>query len=245
MAATLTPPPARSFAFRRLLVALVGVGGLVVLFKVLPVAGWVEVFRSWVEGLGAAGYLAYGLAYVVVSMIPGGPAALFTLAGGAVFGPVAGTVLVSASSTIGATLAFLLARTVLHRRAEEMVKASPRLASLSRAIERDGARVVALVRLSPLFPFTVVNYAFGLTKVRTVTYVLASWVAMLPGTAAYVYLGSALGQAASDADPAKKAIRLALGAAAVVATVLIARTAAKAIRAAGVEGGPEGAASGE
>ena len=231
----LTPPARRAFPFRRLVLALGAVVGLVVLFRVLPVSAWVESFKAWVAGLGAVGYLAYGLAYVVVSMIPGGPAALLTLAGGAVFGPVTGTILVSVSSTIGATLAFLLARTVLRRRAEEMVKASPRFASLSRAIEREGGRIVALVRLSPVFPFTVVNYAFGLTKVRPVSYVLASWVAMLPGTAAYVYLGSALGQAASEADPAKKAIQLVLGAAAVVATVLIARTAAKAIRSAGGE----------
>jgi uncharacterized membrane protein YdjX (TVP38/TMEM64 family) len=105
---------------------------------------------------------------------------------------------------------------------------------LNRAIEKEGGKIVALVRLSPLFPFTVVNYLFGLTPVRPLSYVLASWVAMLPGTAAYVYFGAALGDAASGADPVQKAIKLTLGIAAVVATILIARFAAKAIRAAGI-----------
>jgi uncharacterized membrane protein YdjX (TVP38/TMEM64 family) len=91
------------------------------------------------------------------------------------------------------------------------------------------------VGLSPILPFTVVNYLFGMTPVRPGAYIFGSWLAILPGTAAYVYFGSALGNAASGASPVQKAIKLALGVAAVVATALIARFAAKAIRAAGVD----------
>jgi uncharacterized membrane protein YdjX (TVP38/TMEM64 family) len=232
---TASSPVNRKSTLLKIVVTLAVVGGLFALFRFLPVAGWIESFKAWVAGQGALGVVAYALAYVGVTLIPGGPAAVMTLAGGAVFGFVKGTILVSLSSTLGATLSYLLARTVLRERASRMAAASPRFAGLNRAIEKEGGKIVALVRLSPLFPFTVVNYLFGLTPVRPLPYILASWVTMLPGTAAYVYFGSALGDAASGAEPVQKAIQLALGVAAIVATVLIARFAAKAIRAAGVE----------
>lgn len=225
----------------RVVLAVVAIGGLFALFRLLPVGAWLEEFKGWVRDQGALGVVAYALAYVGVSLVPGGPAAGMTLAGGAVFGFVKGTLIVSVASTAGATLSFLLARTVLRKRAGRMADSSPRFAGLNRAIEKEGGRIVALVRLSPLFPFTVVNYLFGLTPVRPLSYVLASWVAMLPGTAAYVYFGAALGDAASGADPLRKAIEIALGAAAVVATAFIARFAARAIRAAGVEATGEAA----
>jgi len=227
----------RKSTILKIAMTLAVVGGLFALFRFLPVAGWIESFKVWVAGQGMLGVVAFALAYVGVSLVPGGPAAVMTLAGGAVFGFVKGTILVSLSSTLGATLAYFLARTVLRERASRMAAASPRFAGLNRAIEKEGGRIVALARLSPLFPFTVVNYLFGLTPVRPLTYILASWVTMLPGTAAYVYFGSALGDAATAADPFQKAIKLSLGVAAIVATVLIARFAAKAIRAAGVEAG--------
>lgn len=235
MTETARSPVNRRSTLLKIVVTLAVVGGLFALFRSLPVAGWIESFKAWVAGQGALGVVAYALAYVGVSLIPGGPAAVMTLAGGAVFGFVKGTILVSLSSTLGATVSYLLARTVLRERASRMAAASPRFAGLNRAIEKEGGKIVALVRLSPLFPFTVVNYLFGLTPVRPLPYILASWVTMLPGTAAYVYFGSALGDAATGADPVQKAIKLALGASAIVATVLIARFAAKAIRAAGLE----------
>lgn len=228
-------PANRKSTILRIAVTLAVLGGLFALFRFLPVAAWIEAFKAWVAGQGALGVVAFALAYVGVSLVPGGPAAVMTLAGGAVFGFVKGTIVVSLSSTLGAMLAYLLARTVLRERTSRMAAASPRFAGLNRAIEKEGGKIVALVRLSPLFPFTVVNYLFGLTPVRPLPYILASWVTMLPGTAAYVYFGSALGDAATGADPAQKAIKLSLGVAAIVATVLIARFAAKAIRAAGVE----------
>ncbi len=230
------PSPVNSrSAIWKAAIALAAIGGLLALFRFLPIAPWIESFKDWVAGHGALGALVFGLAYIGISLVPGGPAAVLTLAGGAVFGFVKGTVLVSLSSTIGATLAYFLARTVFRTRASRMAAASPRFGGLNRAIEREGGKIVALVRLSPLFPFTVVNYLFGLTPVRPLPYILASWVTMLPGTAAYVYFGSALGEAATGSDPVQKGIKLTLGAAAIVATVLIARFAAKAIRAAGVE----------
>lgn len=229
----------RKATILKIVVALSLIGGLFALFRFLPVGAWIDDFKAWVSGTGAIGVVVFALVYVVVALIPGGPAAVMTLAGGAVFGFVRGTILVSLASTLGATMAFLLARTVLRERAGRLAASSPRFAGLNRAIEKEGGMIVALVRLSPLFPFTVVNYLFGLTPVRPLSYVLASWMAMLPGTAAYVYFGAALGDAASGADPVQKAIKLVLGVAAIVATVLIARFAAKAIRAAGAGAGEE------
>lgn len=226
--------PSRRAVIRRATLIVAVLGALFALFRLLPVGHWIEAFKYWVEGQGAFGFVAFAVVYIAVSLVPGGPAALMTLAAGAVFGFLAGTVVVSVASTTAATLAFLLARTLLKERADRMAARSPTFAGLNRAIESRGMRTVALVRLSPVFPFTIVNYLFGLTPVRPVAYVLGSWVAMLPGSAAYVYFGSALSDAASGASPVQKITRLVLGAAAVVATVLIARFAARAIRAAGI-----------
>lgn len=243
MAEALSPPPApdsarRPFPYGKAAAGVLVAAGLVLLFRLLPLGAWIETFRDWARGQGAAGAVVFGLVYVAASLVPGGPAALLTLAAGAVWGLLAGTVLVSVASTTAATLAFLLARTLLHERVQKRAEGNARFRSLYRAIEREGARIVVLVRLSPVFPFTFVNYAFGLTPVKPLAYVVASWLAMLPGTLAYVYFGSAVGDVASSATPGQKAIRIALGVAAVVATAVIARIAARAIRQAGVEEAP-------
>ncbi|HSB37127.1 MAG TPA: pyridine nucleotide-disulfide oxidoreductase, partial [Thermoanaerobaculia bacterium] len=93
--------------------AAVALAALFVLFRLLPVAAWIEAFKAFVKAQGTAGALIFGLVYVGASLVPGGPAALLTLAAGAVYGLVAGTVLVSFASITAATLAFLLARGTL------------------------------------------------------------------------------------------------------------------------------------
>jgi uncharacterized membrane protein YdjX (TVP38/TMEM64 family) len=150
---------------------------------------------------------------------------------------VTGTILVSLSSITAATLAFLLARGVFRARVQKIAESNKTFGSLNRAIEKEGARIVALVRLSPVFPFTIVNYLFGLTPVKLASYFFASWIAMLPGTLAYVYFGSALGDVTGSATALQKTIKISLAVAAVVATIFIARIAAKAIRNAGVAKG--------
>src|SRR5215471_12245213 len=122
--------------------------------------------------------------------------AVLTLAGGALFGPVWGTLWNLIGATLGATVAFLIARYLgsdwVARRAGE------RLARLIRGVEQEGWRFVAFVRLVPLFPFNLVNYAFGLTRIRLGEYVLASFLCMSPGALAYTYRGYAGREAASD-----------------------------------------------
>jgi len=226
------PKPSRAAKAGLLALALVA---LFLLVRLLPVAPWIETFKLSVREQGPLGAATFGLVYVAVSLIPGGPAALMTLAAGAVYGLVGGTLLVSAASTTAATLAFLLARGALAGRVRRMADGNAAYEGLTRAIGKEGARIVALVRLSPVFPFTVVNYLFGLTPVPLSSYVVTSWIAMLPGTLAYVYFGSALGGVTGAEAPEAKAVRIGLGAAAVVATVLVARFAARAIRRAGIE----------
>jgi uncharacterized membrane protein YdjX (TVP38/TMEM64 family) len=230
------PAPVKARLLSRIAIAILALAALVALFRLLPVAAWIEALKAYGKAQGAAGAVVFGLVYVGASLIPGGPAALLTLAAGAVYGVVAGTALVSVASVTAATLAFLLARGALRERVQRMAGGNAKFAGLNRAIGKEGAKIVALVRLSPAFPFTIVNYLFGLTPVPLPAYVLSSWLAMLPGTLAYVYFGSALGAVTGESTPLEKGIRIALGAAAVVATVLIARIAAKAIRSAGVDG---------
>jgi len=204
---------------------------------------WVDRFRAYVSGLGALGYLVFAAVYIGVSLIPGGPAGGLTSVAGAVFGFVKGTILVSFSSVTAATIAFFLARSVLRKKVEKMAEKNPKVRSLSKAIEKEEGKMVALIRLSPLFPFTIINYLFGLMPVRPAVYVLTSWIAMLPGTAAYVYLGTAVTDLAGGASATKKTIQVVIMVAAVIATGFIARIATKAIKSAGVEDAPAPAAA--
>ena len=171
----------------------------------LAVAAWflllqerLPAFMLWVreQGLGGALLVGAGYAAATVLMIPG---ALVTLFVGAVYGPWLGTALVSPASVLGATAAFLLGRHVFRPAVEARMAGNARFQALQRALEHRGLHVLTLVRLSPVFPFTVVNYAFGLTPLKTWQFVLGSFVGMLPGTLMYVYLGSTIGDLAAYA----------------------------------------------
>ncbi len=132
------------------------------------------------------------------------PGSVLTVAGGALFGPVSGTLWNLIGATLGATLAFVIARYI----ASDWVAArsGERLGRLMRGVEEEGWRFVAFVRLVPLFPFNLVNYAFGLTRIRLSEYVIASFVCMAPGALAYTYLGYAGREAASGQGAIRKAL---------------------------------------
>lgn len=218
------------------LVGALVIAGLVALFAVLPVKVWLVAFQGWVKGLGFLGYVLYALVYAVCCVLFV-PASVLTLGAGAIYGLTTGAAVVICGATLGATLSFLLARTVLRHRIEAMTAGNARFRALDRAIGKEGAKIVFLVRLAPIFPFTYINYAFGLTGVRTIPYVLASLTGMIPGTFAYVYLGAAAaGAAAGDADTTKKAVQIVGAIVALVVTLFVARVATKAIRSAGLEG---------
>ncbi|GAB4133720.1 MAG: hypothetical protein Kow0040_16410 [Thermogutta sp.] len=143
------------------------------------------------RSLGPWGPVALAGAYVLacVLFIPG---SILTLGAGFLFGVIPGTIAVSVGSVLGAAAAFLIGRTLLRNWIERSIVAYPRFQAIDRAVGREGFKIVLLVRLSPIFPFNLLNYAFGLTNVRLWQYVTASWIGMLPGTLMYVYLGSAL-----------------------------------------------------
>ena len=208
----------------------VGAGALLLLVaaRLLPIADWIQPFREWISGLGPAGGVLYGIVYVVAALlfVPG---LVLTLGAGFLFGFVWGTLIVSAASTTAAALAFLIARYVARFRIERLARKNPKFGAIDRAIEQSGWKVVALLRLSPLIPFSISNYLYGLTAVRFGPYVLASWIAMLPATFLYVYLGAAgktLGQG-RERSPWEWGL-LGLGLAATLAvTILLTRLARK------------------
>jgi uncharacterized membrane protein YdjX (TVP38/TMEM64 family) len=167
--------------------------------------------------LGSFGRLApmlFVLVYALgtVLFLPG---SVLTIAGGAMFGPVWGMLWNLTGATIGATLAFMIARYL----ASDWVarRAGERLGQLVRGVEEEGWRFVAFVRLVPLFPFNLMNYAFGLTRIALPEYVMTSFVCMAPGALAYTYLGYAGQQAASGQASAVRAVMFALALLAAVA----------------------------
>jgi uncharacterized membrane protein YdjX (TVP38/TMEM64 family) len=167
-----------------------GVVAIVVAVGVLPVQEWLKGFQIWVKGMGGAGMVLYGAVYVVAVLlfVPG---IVLTLGAGFLFGLGWGIVLVSVASTLAAALAFLIARYFARGAVERLARNNPKFAAIDRAIGKEGWKVVALLRLSPLVPFSLSNYLYGLTSVRLGPYVATSWAAMLPATVLYVYLGAA------------------------------------------------------
>lgn len=144
--------------------------------------------ESWVKGAGLLGPIIYMAVYIVATVLflPG---SVITLAGGALFGPVWGTFYSLTGATLGAALAFLVARYL----ASDWVahRASGWMKQLIDGVEKEGWRFVAFVRLMPLFPFNLLNYALGLTRIPLAQYVIASYLFMFPGALAYTYLGYA------------------------------------------------------
>ena len=155
----------------------------------LPFLHWVVDFIQWVKGLGPAGGLIFGLVYAAATVLFF-PALPLTLGAGLVYGVAVGTLIVSPASVAGATLAFLIARYVARDWVTRRLKKYKYASAIDRAIENKGFKVVLLLRLQPLLPFNMLNYALGLTNVSLRDYVIASWIGMLPATILYVYLGS-------------------------------------------------------
>jgi uncharacterized membrane protein YdjX (TVP38/TMEM64 family) len=192
-------------------------------------------FARWVQSLGAWGPLAFiaGYAAAAVAFVPG---SLLTLAGGAIFGLARGTLFVFAGAVLGSAGAFLVARYAARGAIERRLEGNARFAAIDRAVASQGRKIVFLLRLSPVFPFNLLNYALGLTRVRFVDYLVAS-IGMLPGTLLYVYYGKLAGDVAALAGGAAVArdarywTLLAAGlAATIVVTAYVTRLARRALR---------------
>jgi uncharacterized membrane protein YdjX (TVP38/TMEM64 family) len=174
--------------------------GLIVLGR--SAGGAIPAFASWVDGLGFWGPVAFvaGYALAVVAFVP---ASLLTLAAGAIFGVLRGTLVVFVAATLGSCLAFLISRHLARSAIERRLVGNTRFAAIDRAIGVEGRKIVFLLRLSPAFPFNLLNYALGLTRVSFRDYALASF-GMLPGTLLYVYSGKVAGDVAALAAGAGK-----------------------------------------
>jgi uncharacterized membrane protein YdjX (TVP38/TMEM64 family) len=162
---------------------------LLIAVRVLPVTDWLTRFNYWVAHLGIWGVLLFILIYILATVLFF-PASILTIGSGFIFGVVSGTIVVSIAATAGAALAFLIARYLARDQIEQKIADNPRFKRIDRAIGERGAKLVFLLRLSPLIPFNISNYFYGLTSVRFWPYVLASWIGMIPGTLLYVYLGA-------------------------------------------------------
>ena len=197
---------------RRLLILLLLAAGITAAFLFRDQLS-IEVLTARVGQLGWIAPLVFVAAYAIATVffLPG---VLFTLAGGALFGPLYGTFYNLAGATIGATLAFLLARFI----ASDWVaqRTGKRLRQVVEGVEEEGWRFVAFVRLVPLFPFNLLNYALGLTKIRLSHYVITTFIFMAPGGAAYTYLGYAGRELASGGEDVIRKVLLAI---AVVASI--------------------------
>lgn len=163
--------------------------GLLLAVWLLPVVEYLQTTLSWIQANPSVSWLVYILMYVLatVLMLPG---SVITLGAGFLFGLGYGFTIVSLASVIGATLAFVIGRFLARDWVEARLVHLPRFAVLDRAVEEQGALIVLLTRLSPAFPFNLLNYALGLTAVRLPVYILVSWIGMMPGTLLYVYIGS-------------------------------------------------------
>jgi len=199
----------------------------------LPVAEWFTALAEWIQANRGISWLVFMLVYILatVLILPG---SLLTLSAGFLFGLKLGFVIVSAASVIGACCAFLLGRYFARDWVSEKISGNAKFSALDNAVRDKGFVIVLLTRLSPVFPFSLLNYALGSTAVRFPNYALASWIGMMPGTLLYVWFGSAAqdltevfsGEAASGSSNWLLYVGLA---ATLVLTIIITRFATQAL----------------
>lgn len=218
------------------IVVILVIVALSVLSAILPVKVWIREFIGWVQHLGAVGIVVFIIAYAVATVLflPGW---IFTVSAGLIYGVFAGTAIALTGAVIGASIAFLVARYLLRRNIEEITKKNPRFAAIDDAIGKNGWKIVGLLRLSPLIPFNLSNYFYGITSISFRAYLLVSAVGMIPGTLLYAYLG-AIGQAGVAGGSSQRSIWqyvvLGIGLIATIAvTILVSRIARNALKKSG------------
>lgn len=212
------------------------VAALLLAGRLLPFDAWLKQFSAWVADFGPAGVVLYALAYAAAAVLFF-PGSVLTIGAGFVFGILWGTLAVSLGSTLGAAFAFLIGRYVARDRVSALARKNERFAAIDDAIGKQGWKIVLLLRLSPLVPFNLSNYLYGLTAVPFWPYLVASWVGMLPGTVLYVYLG-VVGRAGLEVAAGQRVthnwlqtVFLAVGlVATIIVTWFISRIARKAVQ---------------
>ncbi len=226
---------------------LLGIGAIALLFSASPAFAqtspsasglnpqeWLRNALQWVDSLGAVGGLVFVALYILatVAFLPG---SILTLGAGVVFGVFLGSLYVFIGATLGATAAFWVGRYLARGWVSRKIEHNTSFRAIDRAVAGDGFKIVLLTRLSPIFPFNLLNYAFGITGVSLKDYFLGS-IGMLPGTLMYVYIGSLAGSLArigtgdQPTNPTLEwAIRIFGFVATVVVTVYVTRIARKAL----------------
>ncbi len=183
-------PPSRPSRLARSLVVLVLVAVAFGALWFLPVKQCLVLALEWTRDLGAWGPVFVALFYIVAAVffLPG---SVLTLGAGFLFGVPVGLLSAWTGATVGACAAFLVGRTLARDWVARKVQGNAKFSAIDEAVGREGFKIVFLLRLSPVFPFNLLNYALGLTKVSFWNYAIASMIGMLPGGLMYVYLGSA------------------------------------------------------
>jgi uncharacterized membrane protein YdjX (TVP38/TMEM64 family) len=198
-------------------------------WQFLPLEDWIQDFTAWIASLGAWGVIAFGVLYVIATLLLA-PGSVMSIAAGVAFG-LWGLPLVLVSATTGAAVAFLIARYLAHERVTAALEGHPKFKAIGKAIDEEGWKVVGLVRLSPQIPFAMTNYFFGVTNVGFWPFVMTSAVGVAPATFIYVNLG-AMGHGANGGGDELRWIVLIVGLiAGVVAAILVARKAKEKLRA--------------
>lgn len=216
----------------RIAALVVIVASVLVILRAIPAAQLLNLVQEKVATLGPWGAVIFGMAYFLAAIlfVPG---SALTLAAGAIFGLVGGFATVSVSSTAAAGAAFLIARYLARDKVRTMAESHRTFGAIDKAIAQGGWKVIALLRLSPAVPFSLGNYLYGLTPVKFWPYLLASWIAMMPGTFLFVYLGY-IGKTAAAGSTGKNPwqyVLLGLGLlATIVVSVYVTRLARKALK---------------
>ena len=226
--------PARTRGAQLLRILLIAAAVAAVLLLAVQAAAHLDDFRLWIAQLGVWGPVVFivGYALAVIAFVPG---SLLTLAAGTIFGVAAGTAYVLIAAVLGSSGAFFIARYLARDAVERRLEGNRRFAAIDAAVADQGLKIVTLLRLSPAFPFSLLNYALGLTRVRFLDYSLAS-LAMVPATLLYVYSGAIAGQAATAAtgggsvDAAQWALRIVGLIATLVVTIVVTRIARRALK---------------
>jgi uncharacterized membrane protein YdjX (TVP38/TMEM64 family) len=233
----MTTASSRAPGFLRPKILLIALAGFAILYVAHRIGAgpWMTGALDWIAGLGALAPVAFIAIYIAacVAFVPG---SILTIGAGVIFGVVRGSIYVSIAATLGATAAFLVGRYLAREWVSARLEGNAKFKAIDEAVGKEGWKIVALTRLSPVFPFNLLNYAYGLTRVTLRDYFLASWAGMIPGTILYVYIGSLGGDLARAAaggagrTPARWALT-AVGFIATVAVVVYAtRIGARALR---------------
>src|SRR5438128_12650029 len=176
-------------ALIRLIALVVFIIALFLAMRFLPVQPWLRDFNDWIGRMGVAGIFIFIIVYAVATVLLA-PGAILTIGAGFAFGLWKAFLAVSAGATLGAALAFLVARFIARDKVEAIAQRNEKFRNIDTAIGKQGAKLIFLLRLSPVIPFNLSNYFYGLTAVKFWPYVLASWIGMMPGTFLYVYIGT-------------------------------------------------------